>query len=116
MSLVPGRPEDTGADRSPATLVQGVQEETRREAGDANSARWRAGAIAEAVFGAGVVPRLRYARGAPGFHALVELQVPFQGLEVHREREDRFLAEAGRDEILSRIPTLFVFTPAAFAQ
>lgn len=111
MSLVPRRPDLPREDRTPSTLVEGVRHETRQESRTANSARWRAGALAEAIFGAGVVPRLRYARGAAGFQALVELEVPFRGLEAHREREGRFLGEAARDEVLSRIPTLFVFTP-----
>lgn len=111
MSLVPGRPGGQGEERPAASLLQGVQEEVREQVRHANSARWRAGALAESIFGAGVVPRLRYARGASGFQALVELRVPFRCLETHREREGRFLWEAGRDEILARIPTLFVFTP-----
>jgi hypothetical protein len=92
-------------------LVRRLRDEERREHWEADGARWRAGALAEAIFGSGVVPRLRYARGAAGFRALVELEVPFRGLEDHQAREARFVAEAGRDEILSRIPALFVFTP-----
>lgn len=112
MSLVPRRSGGVDPLEDAATLLQGVHEEARREAWNADSARWRAGALAEAIFGHGVVPRLRYARGAAGFRALVELEVPFADLERHRELERRFLWEAYRDEILARVPTLFVFTPA----
>lgn len=115
MSLVPRRARGPEDQRDPATLVQGVREEARRHALHANSARWRAGALAEAIFGAGVVPRLRHARGARGFHALVELEVPFECLDSHRERETRFIREAERDEVLSRVPAVFVFTPAEAA-
>ena len=111
MTVVPGRAGGQDRERPTATLLEDVQEEVREQVRHANTARWRAGALAEAIFGAGVVPRLRYARGASGFQALVELQVPFRCLESHREREGRFLWEAGRDEVLARIPTLFVFTP-----
>ena len=112
MSLVPRRARGPEDERDPTTLVQGVREEARQQALHANSARWRAGALAEAIFGAGVVPRLRHARGARGFHALVELEVPFHCLHSHRERESRFIREAERDEVLSSIPAVFVFTPA----
>lgn len=112
MSLVPRRARGPEDDRDPTTLVEGVYEEAREEARNANSARWRAGALAEAIFGTGVIPRLRHARGARGFTALVELEVPFSCLASHRERETRFIREAERDEVLSRFPAVFVFTPA----
>lgn len=111
MSLIPRRASGPGGEEEAATLVQGMEQEVRRASHWAQAARWRAGALAEAIFGEGVVPRLRYARGAAGFQALVELEVPFHGLERHRDAEHRFVHEAGRDEVLSRIPTLFVFTP-----
>ncbi len=112
MSLIPrGQP---APDQQPdvSSLVQGLQEEERRQGWEADAARWRAGALAEAIFGRGVIPRLRYARTALGFRALVELEVPFRDLDDHQSREHRFLAEVGRDELLARIPALFVFTPA----
>lgn len=112
MSLVPRRARGPEDERDPTTLVEGIYEEAREEALHANSARWRAGALAEAIFGTGVIPRLRHARGARGFLALVELEVPFHCLDTHRERETRFIREAERDEILSRLPAVFVFTPA----
>ena len=112
MSLLPRLPAHGGDDPEPTALTLDVHEEERRAYGVADGVRWRAGALAEAIFGHGVVPRLRYARGAAGFHALVELVVPFRDLEEHRDREALFAAEAGRDEILSRSPALFVLTPA----
>ncbi|UCC24836.1 MAG: hypothetical protein JSU98_14050 [Gemmatimonadales bacterium] len=112
MSLVPRRGRGDPPLQDTATLVEGVHEEAVRQAWEADSARWRAGALAEAIFGEGVVPRLRSARGAAGFRALVELEVPFTNLAHHAELERRFLWEAYRDEILARVPTLFVFTPA----
>lgn len=111
MSLVPRRASASPGEEDAATLVQGLEQEVRRASLRAQAARWRAGALAEAIFGDGVVPRVRYARGAAGFQALVELEVPFEDLERHRAAEHRFVHEAGRDEVLSRIPTLFVFTP-----
>jgi hypothetical protein len=50
------------------------------------------------------------AQGAHGpFRGLLHLDVPFRGFAEHREREGRFLAAAGRDPLLTRIPFLFVF-------
>ena len=115
MSLFPEPPVRPETDPPSASLVQEQRDEERRQIWTADAARWRAGALAEAIFGPGVVPRLRSARGAAGFQALVELEVPFAGLDDHQGREQLFLAEARRDEILGVIPTLFVFTPGAAA-
>lgn len=73
MSFIPARPGGHDEERAAATLLEGVREEVRDQVRQANSARWRAGALAESIFGVGVVPRLRHARGASGFQALVEL-------------------------------------------
>jgi len=112
VSLVPRHADGTDEERPAATLLQEIREEAREQLREANAARWRAGALAEAIFGPGVVPRLRYGRSAAGFQAMVELQVPFRSLDLHRELEGRFLREVGRDDVLSRVRALFVFTPA----
>ncbi len=111
MSIFPGRPADDPSERPDAILEDRTLEERREHRLEAGGARWRAGALAEAVFGGRVVPRLRSARTAAGFRALVELEVPFRDLDEHRDAEDRFLRAAGGDEILGSIPVLFVFTP-----
>lgn len=115
MSLFPGRPAEDPTDRPDAILEDRTLEERREHRLEAGAARWRAGALAEAIFGSGVVPRLRSARTAKGFRALVELEVPFRDLEAHRDAEDRFLRAAHGDEILGTIPVLFVFTPVLSA-
>jgi hypothetical protein len=110
MSLLPptaGNPDD---EREAATLVLDIREEADRIAW-AQAARWRAGALAETIFGGRVVPRLRSARGGAGFTSLVELEVPFVELERHRELEERFVRAAGMDEVLSLVPALYLFTP-----
>jgi hypothetical protein len=111
MSLFPGRPADGAADRPDAVLEDRTIEERREHRAEAGAARWRAGALAEAIFGGRVVPRLRSARTAAGFRAMVELEVPFRDLDAHREAEARFLSAAYCDEILGGIPVVFVFTP-----
>lgn len=111
MTLFPVRPEIDTSDRPDAILEDHTFEERREHRHEAGAARWRAGALAEAVFGGRVVPRLRSARTAAGFRALVELEVPFRDLDEHRDAEDRFLRAAYSDEVLGSIPVVFVFTP-----
>ena len=73
------------------------------------AAQWRACALAEVVF-EGDVEACLAGQGVRGpFRGLLHLDVPFRGFAEHREREGRFLAAAGRDPLLARIPFLFVF-------
>lgn len=109
MSLVPPTPGNGNDEQETATLVLDIREEADRIAW-AQAARWRAGALAEAIFGTGVIPRLRNARGGAGFHSLVELEVPFVDLALHRELEEQFVRAAAVDEILSRVPSVYVFS------
>jgi hypothetical protein len=72
---------------------------------------WSALELARAVFGPEVRVRLSpWAAPAP-LRGLLELEVPFDTLPQHREREARFLALAARDEVVSEAPFLFVFAP-----
>lgn len=81
------------------------------------TARWRARELAETIFGGEVSVRLPAASadaGAGGsfpFRGLLHLDVPFRDLEAHRSRERVFLACAGADPVLSRVPFLYVFRP-----
>jgi hypothetical protein len=88
-----------------------LEREVRRR-WEVRAAEWRAVAIAEAVFGGRVVPRLAGGPGV-GFRALLELEVPFDDLDRHRDAEERFLAAAGRDELLADVPMLVLFAPRA---
>jgi hypothetical protein len=65
----------------------------------ARAAQWRACVLAKVVFEGGVGACL----------AGQGVRDPFRGFVEHREREGRFLAAAGRDPLLARIPFLFVF-------
>ena len=82
-----------------------------RERWEVRAAQWKALELAREAFGddaaAGLAPYP--ARG--GFRGMVRLAVPFQDLDDHRDREDRFLALAGRDALLQRVPLVFVFDP-----
>lgn len=76
---------------------------------EARTAQWRARALAEAVFGGEVEARLAGHGGGHAFRGLLHLDVPFAGLERHREGEARFLAAAARDPVLSGVPFVYVF-------
>ena len=111
MSLFPGRPADDASERPHTVLEDQTLEERRENRLEAGAARWRAGALAETIFGGRVVPRLRSARSAAGFRALVELEVPFHSLAEHRDAAERFMSAAHRDEVLGGLPVVSVFTP-----
>ena len=81
----------------------------QRNRWQAHAAQWRARALAEVVF-EGDVDACLAGQGVRGpFRGLLHSDVPFRGFAEHREREGRFLAAAGRDLLLTRIPFLFVF-------
>ncbi|MBW3534476.1 MAG: hypothetical protein KY453_04560, partial [Gemmatimonadetes bacterium] len=65
----------------------------------------------EAVFGGYVVARLAGASATGAFRGLLHLEVPFEDLERHTERERIFVASAARDEVLGQVPLVFVFAP-----
>jgi hypothetical protein len=75
------------------------------------SAQWRAWALAERAFEAGVTTSLVGRPGYPSFRGLLHLQVPFHDLADHDARQSLFLSWAGRDPVLSRVPLVFVFEP-----
>jgi len=70
---------------------------------------WRAVALAEAVSGPGVVPRLVSDRGFGELTGMVELTVPFDHLGTHREAESRFLSAAARDPLLGSSQLVYLF-------
>ncbi|NIR81300.1 MAG: hypothetical protein GWO00_24005, partial [Gemmatimonadetes bacterium] len=74
------------------------------------AAQWRALALAERIFGAGVRASLSGSALEGAFRALLHLQVPFDSIEGHRDREARFAVAAGLDPVLARVPLIFVFS------
>ena len=75
------------------------------------SAQWRAWALAEAAFGAGVRTHLSGQGRHTVFRGILTMTVPFQTFEDHQRRETLFLAWASRDPILRHIPFVFIFHP-----
>jgi hypothetical protein len=74
------------------------------------AAQWRALELAREVFG-DAAARLEGFPPRGAFEGMVHLSVPFQDLETHSHLEARFSGLAGRDELLSRVPLVFVFEP-----
>jgi hypothetical protein len=82
-----------------------------RERWEVRAAEWTVLELARHVFGEGASVRLaRYPARGP-FRGLLSVEVPFQGLDDHREREERFLSLVRGDAILDRVPLVFVFDP-----
>jgi hypothetical protein len=79
----------------------------------AQAARWRALELVHVVFGPEARVRLEGTPGRPGLQGLLHIEVPFAGLEDHREREAFFLSAAKVDELLQAVPLLFVFGVAS---
>ena len=112
MGFFPARPTAAPDDSSGIELTtrdQSVEEDRERRWVEAAGRRARE--IAVEVFGAVSASALTGIGFAGPFRGLLRLDVPFEGLEAHREREAQFLAEVERDELLSRVPLLFALGP-----
>lgn len=102
----------SGADGDEQGFVDpSLEREEARRRWPVRAAAWRAAELAEAIFGGEVAARLSGAAGTGAFRGLVHLEVPFEGLDDHVERERIFTACAARDEVLARVPLVFVFAP-----
>lgn len=82
-----------------------------RERWAVRAAQWRTLELAREAFGEGAAVRLDGYPPRGTFRGLVHVRVPFDDLDDHRRREGHFLALAGRDELLERVPLVFVFDP-----
>ncbi len=85
--------------------------EERRRRWEVRAAHWRAHALAEEVFGAGVRTSLEGLRTGGDLRGLLRLEVGFRTLDAHRRAEARFLSAAGGDPLLSTVPLLYVVGP-----
>ena len=111
---LPLRRGEPATDPEHTTYVDPTRElASVRRRWEVRSAQWRAVALAEAVFGGTVDVRLRGGdpAGRAPFRGMLSLRVPFDDLELHRWRERVFRACAGRDELLGRVPLVYVFQP-----
>ena len=111
--LVPSGAGFGSVDPDPTEYLDpSVRREARRR-WEVRAVEWRAVALAEAVFGGSVVPRLVGPHPGRGFRAILELEVPFDDLHRHVAAEAAFLAAARRDELLGATPLVVLFAPRA---
>ena len=95
----------------PRLLQRPLSLAERRVRWEVRAAQWRAREIAEIVFGGVAASSLIGIRSQGPLRGLLELEVPFECLDSHREREARFMAAAQADPVLARVPLVFVFAP-----
>ena len=87
--------------------------EERRARWEVRAAQWRARELAELVWGSVNGMSMTGIRGAGPLRGLLRLDVPFDELSGHREREERFLDAVARDPLLADVPLVFVIGPHA---
>jgi hypothetical protein len=113
--LIPLRPDGGGerSDRPAAPHQTLLSEEERLGRLEVRAAQWKALELARGVFGHGVSAAMVGLRHHGPLRGLLRLDVPFQTLERHREREATFLSLVGRDPLLARVPLVYVVGPDA---
>lgn len=110
--LIPRAP--TPLDTEPAHPSLGQREldaEERRRLARVKAASWRARELAADVFGGVAESALSTRPGVAAPQGLLQLDVPFDDLDRHRDREDRFLAAVHADPLLSGVPLVYVIGP-----
>lgn len=108
--FVPSRPRGEGSRDEPTTLFDPrLQEAWQEQRWELRAAQWRAFALAERIFGTGVRASLSGGPLEGSFRALLHLDVPFDCIDRHRDREARFAAAAGMDPVLTSVPLIYVF-------
>lgn len=114
-SLVPLRPDGGGerSDRPDAPLQERLTEEERLGRIEVRAAQWKAVELARMVFGRDVGVAMVGLRTRGPLRGLLRLDVPFETLERHREREGVFLSLVGQDPLLARVPLVYILGPDA---
>lgn len=113
MSLVPSRPHPHGPDpEHPALGQRDLTREERRQLDAVRVAHWRARELAVHVFGSVARSALLGGRSTGPIRAILRLDVPFEDLSAHRDRERIFFASVRSDPLLARIPFVYVVGPA----
>ena len=95
----------------PQLIERTLDREERRARWAVRAAQWRARELAEAVFGSVGESSLHGMRPMGPARGLLVLSVPFEDLDRHRELEERFLAAADADPVLTQVPLVYIFGP-----
>ena len=83
----------------------------QRKRWEVRAAQWRARELAQLVFGDVSDMGLSGIRGGGEMRGLLRLDVPFDDLCKHHDREARFMAAVLTDPVLSAVPLLYVIGP-----
>ncbi|MDH3271496.1 MAG: hypothetical protein OEN56_09205 [Gemmatimonadota bacterium] len=110
-AFLPRRPGSGVEQDHPRLHQKPLSPAEQRARWEVRAAQWRARALAEAVFGRVGDMGLTGIRGKGPLRGLLRLDVPFEGLELHRARESRFLAAVESDPLLASVPLVYVFGP-----
>lgn len=112
MTMFPGRVGGENAEPDHPRLQQRPFSPAEQKARwEVQAAQWRAREVAESVFGRVTGSSLLGVRPAGPLRGLLHLDVPFSDLDLHRDRERRFLAAVESDPILAQVPLVYVFGP-----
>lgn len=113
--LFPSKSSDAvhGCPPTSGTTQPRLTRQTRCHHWEVAAARWRTHELASHIFGAQTRVHLGWTTPARGFRALVHLEVPFRDLDLHRARERIFVQHASADELLRRVPLVYIVTPRA---
>jgi hypothetical protein len=95
----------------PAQLERSLLLEEQIQRWEVRAAQWRARELAEAVFGGNVRMSLLNLRHRGALRGLLRLDVPFEDLDSHLDREASFMAAVRMDPLLTRVPLLYVIGP-----
>ena len=83
----------------------------QRKRWEVRAAQWRARELAQLVFGDVSDMGLSGIRVGGEMRGLLRLDVPFDDLCKHHDREARFMAAVLNDPLLSAVPLLYVIGP-----
>lgn len=78
---------------------------------EVRAAVWRARELASLVFGGVATSSLLALRPEGPMRGLLRLDVPFDDMYAHEDREARFMAAVESDPILARVRLVYVFGP-----
>lgn len=111
-TVLPSRPPGSDSEREHPRLHQRpLSRAEQRALWEVRAAQWRARELAEAVFGAVGRTGVIGMRSDGPLRGLMRLDVPFDDLEVHRVREERFMAAVESDPLLANVHLVYVIGP-----
>lgn len=109
-AFLPALPPGADPDRDAPRLQQRpLTPAERRARWEVRAAQWRARELAERVFGDVLAMGMTGIRADGPLRGLMRLDVPFDDLDDHRVREERFLAAAETDPVLANVRLVYVF-------